>query len=424
MIVVTGAAGFIGSCMVSKLNNKGFKDIVLVDDFSKIEKHPNIAHKRYLEKVERDVFFQWLPNHAKSVDFIFHIGARTDTTEFNMSVLDELNLHYTKAIWNACCEYEIPLVYASSAATYGDGQLGYGDQDPELSFHLQPLNPYGISKNEFDKWALQQTTAPPRWYGLKFFNVFGPNEYHKGRMASVVFHAFKQVNGGMSGMAEKRAGGLADKWTGEQADRRTSGQADRRTSGQADLWTSGQADWRTDKQADRWASEPAEKRAGGLTDLRKSGQADWRTDKQADLRTGELADRRAADQHTGIVRLFRSHNPDYPDGGQLRDFIYVKDVIDVMYFLMNHTGGSGIYNLGTGKARTFLDLANSVFAALNLPPSIEFIDTPLDIRDKYQYFTEARMEKLRIAGYSKPFFTLEQAVEEYVQGYLVEGSTF
>ncbi len=372
MIIVTGAAGFIGSCMVSKLNNKGFKDIVLVDDFSKTEKHPNIAHKRFLEKVERDLFFQWLPNHAKSIDFIYHIGARTDTTEFNMSVLNELNLHYTKAIWNACCEYGIPLVYASSAATYGDGRLGYSDEDPELSFHLQPLNPYGISKNEFDKWAFKQTTTPPRWYGLKFFNVFGPNEYHKGRMASVVFHAFNQVNRGMSGLGEKRAGG--------QADRRKSGQAEKQTNGMVE--------------------------------------------KQADRRAGRLADGVTPDQHTGVVRLFRSHNPAYPDGGQLRDFIYVKDVIDVMYFLMNHTGGSGIYNLGTGKARTFLDLANSVFAALNLPPSIEFIDTPLDIRDKYQYFTEARMEKLRAAGYIKPFFTLEQAVEEYVQGYLVEGNTF
>jgi len=340
MIVVTGAAGFIGSCMVSKLNNKGLKDIVMVDDFSKREKLPNIAHKSYLEMVDRRQFFPWLRNHAAKVEFIFHIGARTDTTEFNTAIFDELNVNYSMEVWKSCCEFGIPMVYASSAATYGDGLLGYNDENQSLSFQLQPLNPYGISKNEFDKWALKQTLTPPRWYGLKFFNVFGPNEYHKGRMASVVFHAFNQVTGK----------------SGKEAEKQESGQ---------------------------------------------SGK-----------------------QEVGTVRLFRSHNPAYPDGGQLRDFIYVKDVADVMYFLMNHTGDSGIYNLGTGKARTFLDLANAVFTALNLPASIEFIDTPLDIRDKYQYFTEARMHKLRSTGYTKPFFSLEDAVEEYVQGYLQDGTTF
>ena len=331
MIIVTGAAGFIGSCMAGKLNNKGFKNIILVDDFSKTEKHPNIAHKSILEKVERSMFFPWLSQHAKDIEFIFHIGARTDTTEFDMSVFDELNLNYTKKVWSACTEYAIPLIYASSAATYGDGTLSYNDQDPSLSFRLQPLNPYGISKNEFDKWALQQTACPPRWYGLKFFNVFGPNEYHKGRMASVVFHALNQI---------------------------TKSQSHRVKEG------------------------------------------------------------------SSSVRLFRSHNPAYRDGEQLRDFIYVKDVTDVMFFLMNHTSGSGIYNLGTGKARTFLDLANAVFAALNLPPSIEFIDTPVDIRDKYQYFTQANMAKLHSIGYEKPFYSLETGIEEYVQGYLVNGGRF
>jgi ADP-L-glycero-D-manno-heptose 6-epimerase len=336
MIVVTGAAGFIGSCMVGKLNNKGFKEIIMVDDFSKTDKNPNFARKIYLEKVERTQFFPWLEKNAGEVEFVFHIGARTDTTEFNMEVFDELNIGYSKKIWNACSNYRIPLIYASSAATYGDGLLGYDDHDPALSFKLRPLNPYGISKNEFDKWALQQTTSPPRWYGLKFFNVFGPNEYHKGRMASVVFHAFNQVIRGTSGQADNETG-------------------------------------------------------------RKAG---------------------------GSVRLFRSHNPAYPDGGQLRDFIYVKDVTGVMYFLMNHTGDSGIYNLGTGKARTFLDLANSVFSALGLPPSIDFIDTPIDIRDKYQYFTEANMAKLMSLGYSKPFYTLEAAIEEYVQAYLTVRSNY
>ena len=279
-------------------------------------------------------------NHS-DVEFIFHIGARTDTTEFNMAIFDELNLNYTKTMWNACSEYRIPLIYASSAATYGDGKLGY-DDNHELIPRLQPLNPYGISKNEFDKWALKQDQQPPSWFGLKFFNVFGPNEYHKGRMASVVFHAFTQ----------------ADKRTGL-------------TSGQADKF---------------------DKRTGG--------------------------------QANGTVRLFRSHNPAYPDGGQLRDFIYVKDIIDVIWFLMNHKQNSGIYNLGTGKARTFVDLVNAFFSALNRPPSIEFIDTPADIRDKYQYFTEAKMEKLRSIGYSKPFYSLETAVEEYVQGYLMDSTYF
>jgi len=330
--------------MVGKLNNKGYKDIILVDDFSNEIKHQNIEHKIYLDQVERVQFFSWLALHAAEVEFIFHIGARTDTTEFNMAVFDELNLNYSKKVWSACSEYSIPLIYASSAATYGDGSHGYDDTDPGLSNRLQPLNPYGISKNEFDKWALLQSKSPPRWYGLKFFNVFGPNEYHKGRMASVVYHAFIQV----------------DKGTRGQADGRTGGRADRRTGGRAD----------------------------------------------------------------GVVRLFRSHHPDYPDGGQSRDFIYVKDVTDVLYFLMQNPAESGIYNLGTGKARTFLDLANAVFTALNLPPAIEFIDTPLDIRDKYQYFTEAKMEKLRAAGYMKTFHTLESAITEYVQAYLLERTCY
>jgi ADP-L-glycero-D-manno-heptose 6-epimerase len=250
-----------------------------------------------------------------------------------MAIFEELNLNYSKQMWNACTGYQIPLIYASSAATYGDGSLGYDDRH-ELVSQLKPLNPYGISKNEFDKWALLQEKAPPFWYGLKFFNVYGPNEYHKGRMASVVFHAFNQATGrGMHPAGSQK------------------------------------------------------------TDVHK-------------------------------VRLFRSHNPTYKDGEQLRDFIYVKDVTDVMYFLMNHKTSSGIYNLGTGRARTFIDLVNALFKALDKPSCIEFIDTPLDIRDKYQYFTEANMQKLRAAGYIKPFYSLEAGIEEYVQGYLLDGHYF
>jgi ADP-L-glycero-D-manno-heptose 6-epimerase len=315
MIIVTGAAGFIGSCLVSKLNNKGIKEIVLVDDFSREDKNRNILNKAFETTVDRRIFSEWFRQNNGHIDFVFHIGARTDTTEFNKAVFDELNLNYSKMVWELCAGYNIPLIYASSAATYGDGSLGY-DDDPGLIPSLKPLNPYGESKNEFDKWVLEQDAHPPYWYGLKFFNVYGPNEYHKGRMASVVFHAFRQI------------------------------------------------------------------------------------------------------RETGSVRLFRSHRPDYQDGWQLRDFIYVKDVTDVLYFLMHCRHTSGIYNLGTGGARTFLDLVNSVFSALNLEPRVEFIDTPSDIRDKYQYFTEAPMSRLRGLGYDKPFHPLEQGIEEYVQGYL------
>ncbi|MCD4664309.1 MAG: ADP-glyceromanno-heptose 6-epimerase [Bacteroidales bacterium] len=316
MIIVTGAAGFIGSCMVNKLNNKGYKDIVVVDDFTDSGKNKNISHKSFLNKIDREVFFDWLTEHHKDVEFIIHIGARTDTAEFNVEVFNKLNLNYSKAIWKACVEYEIPLIYASSAATYGLGELGY-DDDHSIVERLKPLNPYGESKNEFDKWALKQKEKPVFWAGLKFFNVFGPNEYHKSRMASVIFHAFEQI------------------------------------------------------------------------------------------------------KKTGKVKLFRSHNPDFEDGKQLRDFIYVKDIVSVIWFLMRHQKNSGIYNLGTGKARTFLDLANATFKSLYLEPNIEFIDTPVDIRDKYQYFTEAKMNKLRSIGYDQPFYSLEEGIEEYVQEFLI-----
>lgn len=321
MIVVTGAAGFIGSVMVGKLNNKGITDIVPVDDFSRPEKARNLDNKAIREKVDRDAFFEWLDKNHKDVKFIFHLGARTDTTEFDMSVFDRLNLNYSKKMWKACVNYGIPLVYASSAATYGLGELGYKD-DHNIIPDLQPLNPYGVSKNEFDKWVLQEHEKPVFWAGLKFFNVYGPNEFHKGRMASVIFHAYKQI------------------------------------------------------------------------------------------------------QETGKVKLFRSHHPEFDDGMQLRDFIYVKDVADVMYFLMTYRETPGIYNLGTGKARAFLDLAKGTFKALNLEPRIEFIDTPEDIRDKYQYFTEANMGKLLRTRFQGKFYSLEEGIEEYVQGFLVKNRCY
>ena len=317
MIVVTGAAGFIGSCIINKLNNKGLFDIIAVDDFSRADKLPNLTGKVIHSQIERSKFLEWFDIHAQEIEFVFHIGARTDTTEFNVAIFDELNLNYSKSIWEKCSSHQIPLVYASSAATYGMGEYGYND-DHAIINNLKPLNPYGESKNNFDKWVLNQSQQPPQWYGLKFFNVYGPNEFHKGRMASVIFHTFHQV------------------------------------------------------------------------------------------------------KENGKVKLFRSHRPDFDDGKQLRDFVYVKDVISVCYFLMTHKISSGIYNLGTGKARSFLDLATQTFVAMQKEIKIEFIDTPADIRDKYQYFTEANMEKLIQAGYHQPFYSLENGIEDYVKTYLLE----
>ncbi|MFM9983711.1 MAG: ADP-glyceromanno-heptose 6-epimerase [Flavobacteriales bacterium] len=318
MIVITGAAGFIASCLITRLNHDRFFDLVLVDDFSHEEKSKNYEGKTYKELVDRKTFSEWLRKNEDQVQFVFHIGARTDTTEFNTAIFDELNLHYTQEIWKLCTEFAIPLVYASSAATYGDGAFGYKD-DHSIIPNLKPLNPYGDSKNNFDIWALQQEESPFFWAGLKFFNVYGPNEYHKGRMASVIFHATNQI---------------------------------------------------------------------------------------------------AA---TGKMKLFRSHNPNYTDGGQMRDFVYVKDVVEVCMFLMHHRKNSGIYNLGSGKARTFLDLTLATFKAVGKTPDIEFMDTPIDIRDKYQYFTEADMHKLQSIGYTVPFHTLEEGIQDYVGHYLLQG---
>jgi ADP-L-glycero-D-manno-heptose 6-epimerase len=321
MIVVTGAAGFIGSCLVSQLNRLGINDLVLVDDFSNSEKNNNLEDKKYHQKIDRSNFFSWLTQEKPEIHFVYHIGARTDTTEFNKEIFDELNVLYSQNIWTYCTTNSIPLVYASSAATYGLGEHGYEDDHLTIP-KLTPLNPYGDSKNEFDKWALSQINQPPFWAGLKFFNVYGPNEYHKGRMASVIFHSFNQI------------------------------------------------------------------------------------------------------REKGSVKLFRSHNPDFKDGEQLRDFIYVKDLVDVCLFLKAEKPTSGIYNLGSGKARTFLDLVTNTFKSLDETVAIDFIDTPEDIRDKYQYFTEANMTKLRMAGYTKEFTSLEDGIADYVSNYLSTHSYF
>jgi ADP-L-glycero-D-manno-heptose 6-epimerase len=348
MIIVTGAYGFIGSCLVKFLNQQGITDIVAVDDFSKKNNEPNLADTKILQRVERDDLFDFIEKNnsreggtGSSVSFIFHLGARTDTTEFDWKILEKLNLEYSKGVFLLCTKYAIPIIYASSAATYGNGELGYSDATlPKL---LTPLNPYGKSKNDFDQWLLDLAESRdelakksffnfkldefPFWAGFKFFNVYGPNEYQKGRMASTIFHFTNQI------------------------------------------------------------------------------------------------------QATGAVNLFKSHNPKYADGGQMRDFVYVKDVVNVLFwFYKNYKSTpsvkSGIYNLGTGKARTFNDLVANVFKNVDKPLTINYVPTPEDIRDKYQYFTEADMSKVKNAGYDVPFMSLEEGIKDYVQNYLLPKKQF
>jgi len=318
MILITGAAGFIGSAMAADLIAQGRDDLILVDDFSRADKRPNYVEKSVRALVERDQLFAWLSRQSEPIEGVIHLGARTDTTEFDQSIFDRLNLDYSKRIWQYCTEAQVPLIYASSAATYGGGEQGFDDALSRID-QLRPLNPYGQSKQDFDRWVLAQPDSPPFWAGLKFFNVYGPNEYHKGRMASVIFHAFHQI------------------------------------------------------------------------------------------------------ERTGQMKLFRSHRPEWKDGEQRRDFIYVKDVTAVIRYLMQGQAPSDIYNLGTGLARTFLDLTRSTFVAMGRTPQISFIDIPADIRERYQYFTEANMAKLRQVGYTAPFTSLEAGVQEYVQQYLSLG---
>jgi ADP-L-glycero-D-manno-heptose 6-epimerase len=318
MIVITGAEGFIGSCLVARLNQEGYNDLVLVDDFDAVQtRELNLIGKKYTTKVNRKDFFEWLENNTNELEFVFHIGARTDTTETDEQIFKELNLDFSKKLFQICSQEGIPMVYASSAATYGEGEHGYNDNTDSISL-LKPMNPYGRSKNDFDKWALEQENQPGFWAGLKFFNVYGPNEYHKGRMASVVFHAYHQI------------------------------------------------------------------------------------------------------KEKGEVQLFKSHRSDYKDGEQKRDFIYVKDLCDVCLFLMHHRKHSGIYNLGSGTARTWNDLVKAIFNALDKPVQIKYVDIPEDIREKYQYFTEANMDKLKQIGYEKSFTSIEDGVKDYVSNYLTQ----
>ena len=314
MIVLTGAAGFIGSCMLSYLNERGIEDILLVDRLGEKSKWKNLLNKKFTDFIERDQFIFDLEEFT-DISLIIHLGACADTTEFNLDYLMEVNYEYSKLLFEFATFREIPMIYASSAATYGAGEKGYND-DEEKIFELSPLNPYGFSKQIFDQWVLQQIQKPPFWAGLKFFNVYGPNEYHKGRMASVVFHSYKQL------------------------------------------------------------------------------------------------------LETGKIRLFKSHKEGFEDGEQLRDFIYVKDIVKVIYYLCKNQTNSGIYNLGTGKARTFKDLASAVINETIPSAKIEYFDMPEDIREKYQYFTEADISKLKSIGYKEKFYSLEEGIKDYIKNYL------
>jgi ADP-L-glycero-D-manno-heptose 6-epimerase len=324
MIVITGGAGMIGSIMAWHLNNKlGRQDLVIVDRITHENQWQNLVHRHYAEYLDKDQLFEFLEDND-GVTAVIHMGAISATTERDFNKLVADNMHYSQDLWSWCAEYEVPFFYASSAATYGSGEQGYDDVSIA---GLRPLNGYGYSKHFFDQWVLQQIeqkqATPPAWSGFKFFNVYGPNEYHKERMASVAFHTFNQFS------------------------------------------------------------------------------------------------------ETGTMRLFKGTKKGIEDGMQLRDFVYVKDVADVMgYFLeaalKQKPAPSAIYNIGTGQARSFKDLATSVMTSMSREPNITYIDMPQDLQGKYQYFTQAEMQKLRNAGYKKPFTSLEEGVKDYVQNYLMQ----
>ena len=324
MIVVTGGLGFIGSVIISELNQRGITDILVVDRFRSSGKWLNVRGLKYADYMNPEQFLKILDYKAGAGEYkaIYHMGACSSTTEADMDFLFENNVRFSRQVFDVCAQYNLPICYASSAATYGAGEFGYNDDHTQVD-QLQPLNPYGYSKQLFDQWVLAKQTKPHKWYGVKFFNVYGPNEYHKERMSSVVFQAHQQI------------------------------------------------------------------------------------------------------KQNGSVKLFKSHKAGYKDGEQLRDFVYVKDVVKAMLELMaSPTAESGLYNLGTGKARSFYDLVQATFKAMELETKIDFIDMPLDIRDQYQYFTEAKMDKLFKALPSFEFSSLEQGVSDYVKNYLQQTNKY
>ncbi|MBN1114906.1 MAG: ADP-glyceromanno-heptose 6-epimerase [Oligoflexia bacterium] len=317
MIVITGAAGFIGSVLTRFLNSRGRKDLLLVDRIEKKNKKPNIEHAEYIEFIDRDDFINDAENNRLSseIELVLHIGACTDTTEFNLDYLLRQNYEYSKKLCSWCINNNAGFIYASSAAVYGDGSAGFSDSD-DLTPELKPLNPYGVSKWKFDDWLIKNRLTDSVT-GLRFFNVFGPNEYHKDKMASVIFRSFPHV------------------------------------------------------------------------------------------------------REKGVIKLFKSYREGIAHGEQKRDFIYVKDIVKVIGYFIDNPSISGIFNLGTGAARSFNDLAASMFSAVNRETKIEYIEMPEEIRDKYQYFTEADMTRLYSTGYKGKFSTLEESVSDYIRNYLL-----
>lgn len=313
MIIVTGAAGFIGSNIVKGLNEKGINKIIIVDKLRNFEKWKNLLDIKYDDFIDKDVFLDLLyAKRLKKIKAIIHMGACSSTTEKDADYLMHNNYSYSKAIFNFCKKYKIPFIYASSGATYGDGSDGYDDSN----YDLKPLNMYGYSKKIFDDYVLEHFDGSFQCVGLKFFNVYGPNEYHKGEMASMIFHSYNQI------------------------------------------------------------------------------------------------------KSTGKVRLFKSMNTNYGDGEQKRDFVYVKDAVKIVLFFLKHPAKSGIFNVGCGVVRTFNDLAKATFLAMGRKPMIEYIDMPSYLVGKYQYYTCAKIDKLRKAGYKEPFYTLEEGANDYVLNYL------
>lgn len=326
MIIVTGASGFIGSCLVRELNRLGREDIICVDRLESDNKWLNLRGLKYSEYIQADEFID--PDtiygiFEDGIDAVYHMGACSSTTERDLDYLMYNNVDYSKIIFQVCTDYNVSLCYASSAATYGDGDLGYDDDESSLP-KLMPLNAYGYSKQLVDEWALKLDATPEKWYGVKFFNVYGPNEYHKEKMSSVVYQSFNQINS-------------------------------------------------TDK-----------------------------------------------------MKLFKSYKDGFKDGEQLRDFVYVKDVVRAMISLVSedHKGSSGIYNLGTGTARSFLDLTKATFKAMDKKEDIEFIDMPDSLKDQYQYFTEANMSKFKSAFSDFKFHSLEEGVEDYVKNHLLQKNQY
>jgi ADP-L-glycero-D-manno-heptose 6-epimerase len=327
MIVITGGAGFIGSNLAAALEERGERDIVVCDRLGQDGKWQTIAKRELAALVAPEELLAFLDEHAREISMVFHMGAISSTTETDADLIARTNFTLSQQLWEWCAETETRLLYASSAATYGDGSAGFDDDGSAAALaRLRPLNAYGWSKHVFDRRVARlvehNKAPPPQWAGLKFFNVYGPNEYHKGAMKSVVAQIYPRAAKG----------------------------------------------------------EPA--------------------------------------------RLFRSHRADVPDGGQKRDFVYVRDCVDMMLWLYDHPEVSGLFNIGSGAARSFADLAAAVFRALGQEPRIDFVDTPPEIRDKYQYFTEARMDRLRAAGYTTPPTTLEDGVRDYVQRYLAAADSY